>query len=325
MKAFKPSDFDNNEAWLIFRLDARVANEYLDIYIVMHLPSEFILAHDIVERDMSQQQSNDLFNQCASLGRLPSRVLLTSGDPAEPFFRNSAATHAMTLETHAAPYLDDLISPVKKSFGEQFLSPSTIGHISTDASEEDIEALKQFIPDSYDQCPCASGKKYKFCCKKIVNEITFAMVAAEGGNKAEALHWIAKAKELVGETAEVLCREAIVYGFFDLKKSNDLLEKCLTINPNHPRAHYIRAIDLKEQGNIHGAIAAYQKAIGYYPESDHFHLNESYHNLGTALHEIGDLTGARSAWEKALLYSPSDKMTQENLRDFIYASDQKIF
>jgi len=325
MKALKLSDFDNNEAWLIFRLDARVANEYLDIYIVMHLPSEFILSHEIVERDMFQQQSDHLFKQCALLGRLPSRVLLTSGDPAESFFRNSAATYAMTLETLPAPYLEKLISPVKKSFGEQFLSPSTIGHVSTDASEDDIESLKHFIPDSYDPCPCSSGKKYKFCCKKIMAEITFAMVAAEDGNKSEAIHWIEKAKKLVGESAEVLCREAIVYSFFDRKKSKDLLEKCLMINPHHPRAHYIRAIDLKDQGDVQGAISAYKTSISYYPDSDHFHLNEAYHNLGTALHDIGDLTGAKSAWEKALLHIPSDKMTQENLRDFIYEPEQKIF
>lgn len=325
MRAFKPSDFDNDEAWLIFRLDARVANEYLDIYIVMHLPSGSILGHDIVDRDMSQQQSDCLFKKCTSLGRIPSRVLLTSNDPAESFFRHSAAVYTMTLETCPAPYLEDLISTVKKSFGEHFLSPSTIGHVPSDASEDDIESLKKFIPDSYDQCPCVSGKKYKYCCKKIVTEITFAMVAAEDGNQAEALHWIAKAKELVGESAEVLCREAIVYSFFDLKQSKYLLEKCLMLNPRHPRAHYIRAIDLKEQGDIHGAIAAYKTAINHYPNSDHFHLNEAYHNLGTVLHALDDLIGARAAWEKALLYIPSDKMTQQNLRDFIYARDQKIF
>lgn len=151
------------------------------------------------------------------------------------------------------------------------------------------------------------------------------MVAAEDGNKAEALHWITKAKELVGESAEVLCREAIVYSFFDLKKSNDLLDKCLTLNPHHPRAHYVRAIDLIEQGDIHGAIAAYQTAIDYYPDSDHYHLNEAYHNLGTALHELNDFIGAKSAWEKALLYMPSDQMTQQNLRDFIYAREKKVF
>jgi hypothetical protein len=42
MRRLETRDFNNNEAWLIFRLDARVADEYLDIYIVMHLPSTLI-------------------------------------------------------------------------------------------------------------------------------------------------------------------------------------------------------------------------------------------------------------------------------------------
>ena len=45
-----------------------------------------------------------------------------------------------------------------------------------------------------------------------------AMGASEEGRRAEALEWIAKAKEIVGETAEVLCREAIVYSYFDQPK-----------------------------------------------------------------------------------------------------------
>ena len=326
MRQLETRDFDNNEAWLIFRLDARVADEYLDIYIVMHLPSTFILIHHILEKEMSQQVADELFKKCAAHGRLPSRVLLTSGDPAEPFFKTSAADYSMVLETRPAPYLAGLISPIKKSFGERFPSPSTLGHHDVGASEEDIDSLKHFIPDSYDLCSCASGKKYKFCCKKIIVEVTMAMAAAEEDrDMAEALQWIEQARALVGETAEVLCREAIVYSFFDAKKGRALLEKCLKLHPNHPRAHYIHGIDLKQRGDFHGALTAYQTAMSNYPESDHFHLNETSHNLGGVFLALNDLKGAQSAWEKALLYMPSDEMTQRNLREFIYRDKNQVF
>lgn len=117
----------------------------------------------------------------------------------------------------------------------------------------------------YAFCSCASGKKYKFCCKKIFREIMEAMVAAEEGKKSEALQWIAKAKEVAGDTAEVLCREAIVYSFFEPDKAKEILAECLLINPNHPRAHYLRGIDLKEQGDLEGARTAYETAIKNYP------------------------------------------------------------
>ena len=144
------------------------------------------------------------------------------------------------------------------------------------------------------------------------------MVAAEDGNYAEALKWIDKAKSVVGETPEVLCREAIVYSYFDSEKSEDILKQCLSVNPYHPRAHYVRGLTLKEQGDLQGAIKAYETAIENYPESDHYHLNETYNNLGTTFHAIGDLARAKIAWEKALLFLPSDKTARDNLAHFIY-------
>lgn len=180
------------------------------------------------------------------------------------------------------------------------------------------DSLKYFIPDSYDFCPCASGKKYKFCCKRIFREVMGAMTAAEEGKLSEALEWITKAKYIIGETAEVICREAIVYSFFNIKKSEEILDKCLAINPNHPRSHYLRGIMLNDQGDIQGAIVEYEMAIANYPKSDHFHLNEAYNNLGTAFHALNDLTKAKIAWEQALVHLPSDKMTKRNLEEFIY-------
>ena len=44
---------------------------------------------------------------------------------------------------------------------------------------EQEECAKKMIPDSYDLCPCASGKKYKFCCKKIFVEIMECLIYIE--------------------------------------------------------------------------------------------------------------------------------------------------
>ena len=169
------------------------------------------------------------------------------------------------------------------------------------------------LPDSYDFCSCASGKKYKYCCKAILREITEAMVAAEDGNLKEALDWINKAKKIVGETAEVLCRESVVYSFFDMEKSNFLLGKSLELNPKHPRAHYLCGINFTQQGDNSSAINEYKIAIANYPETDHYHLNEAYNNLGTAFYAVGDLVNARIAWEKVVLFVPADDMARKNL------------
>lgn len=320
MQPYHLDSFHKNAAWLIFRIDSQVKDEPIDIYLLMDLPSSDIMAHEIVVSMLSQKQADTLLKQGKTQkGAIPKRLLLTIGDPAEEFLRKSAKSLSMKLELVPAPYLDEIIAPIKQSFGEQFFSPCSFGYANTreGADELDRESAKRMIPDSYDPCSCVSGKKYKFCCKKIFLEIIEAMVATEEGNISEALEWIAKAKAIVGETAEVLCREAIVYSRFDPQKSADILEKCLAVNPLHPRAHYIRGLTLKQQGDFRGAIKAYETAIANYPLSDQYHLNEAYNNLGTAFHSMGDYPKAKSAWERALLLLPSDKTAQRNLAECI--------
>ena len=318
---YHPSDFTTNNAWLIFRLDTQVKDQPVDIYMVMDLPSTMILTLDTIETELSQKQANKLLREAKiKNSRKPRRLILCKGDPAEVVLSNAAKKINMDFESVPSAYLEDLTAPIKKEFGKEFFSPSTIGYtnLNDDIDELDRESAKRMLPDSYDLCSCASGKKYKFCCKKILCEIIEAMVTAEDGNYTAALKWIEKAKAIAGETAEVLCRESIVYSYFDVEHSEKLLNQCLSINPNHPRAHYIRGLSLKERGDFHDAITAYETAISNYPETDHYHLNEAYNNLGTTFHAMGDLVKAKIAWEKALLFLPSDKTARDNLTYFIY-------
>ncbi len=327
MKRYRYKDFAKNEAWLVFRTDTQINDLPVDIYFLMELPSGNILAFDIIETEVDQAQIDNLLRHGRSqTGALPRRVILVKGDPSESLLQNSAKKLLIDFEAVPEPCIEELTAPLKQSFGQECYSPASIGCTPSNhpMDECDRESIKSFIPDSYAPCSCASGKKYKFCCKKILREVTEAMVAAEEGKLTEALTWIAKAKTIVGESAEVLCREAIVYSFFDDKKSAEALNQCLAVNPNHPRAHYIRGIDLKKQGDLPGAIKAYETAIANYPPSDHFHLNETYNNLGTAFYESGDHAQAKSAWEKALLFLPSDKVVKRNLDELIYTSPRAL-
>lgn len=318
-------DFPENDAWLIFRLDCQVQSQSVDIYMLMDLPSGMILTHEIASDLLSAEQATGLFQQGkVKKGRLPKRILLSKGDPADMVIRQAADALRIVLETPPASYLEDLIAPVKESYGNEIFSPSTIGYaaLKDNIDESDRDSARQFVPDSYDFCSCASGRKFKFCCKPIFREIVGAMATAEEGKRAEALDYIAQAKKIVGETAEVLCREAVVHSFFDLKKAEQILEKCLSVNPNHPRAHYMRGIFLRDRGDPKGSAASYEKAIENYPKTDRYHLNEAYNNLGTAHYSMRNYQGAKAAWEQALLLLPSDKMVRQNLIEFIYSNPE---
>jgi tetratricopeptide (TPR) repeat protein len=326
-KKYQFDDFEDGDAWIFFRVDAVTKDKALDVYVLMDLPSGMVFAYQATETELSQKQVDSLFEQALlQAGEAPKEILLACNDPAEPFLRKTALRSRTKIKTVPKICLQDLMNEVEKSFADHFNLPviGTRHDFEDEDDKADYESIKQSIPDSYDLCSCASGLKYKFCCKRIFGEIVEAMNAAEDGDYDEALKWIARARKIVGNTSELFCREAIVYRFFDLKKSKECLEKCQAINPKHPRFHYIQAIDLTTKGDFEGAVEAYKRAISYYPETDLYHLNEAHNNLGVLYYKMNDLVKAKFEWEVALKLFPSDKLSKRNLRDLIYSKEKAI-
>ena len=311
MTIYKFDDFSKNDGWLLFRVNTFSIKKSVQVYTLMDLPSGYVFGFEFASEELSQKQLNKLISEGLSKnGKPPARLLIASGDPAEPLLRQLAKKLKVNFESAPA----ESFTALTTSFIESLTNYST--HLSSRFEDEDFNSILRSLPDSYDFCSCASGKKYKFCCKKIFSEITEAMVAAEEGRVKEAFDWIEKAEKIVGRTAEVVCRKSIVYSFCDPEKSKELLGECLEMNPNHPRAHYLQALLLRDTGDFEGAVLAYETAIKNYPATDKYHLNEVYNNLGVLLYDMGNFTEAKSAWEQALRYMPSDKLTRRNLALF---------
>ena len=322
MKKLQYQDFLPKDSWLIFRLDTQVADKSADVYMLMELPYGEILSSEItIDEGLTPDQLQDFLQKAYAKKRYwPKKVLVLKNDPIEKSFKELSLPSHLKTEPHPASALEDLIAPVKESFGKFCFSPSSLfySHARDDVDADEVESARQSIPDTYAPCPCASGKKYKFCCKPIFREIIEAMTEAEKGQKSEALKFIQEAKKRVGETAEVLCREAIVHSFFDEVEFHRLLNRCLDGFPNHPRANYIKGLSYREKGRFPEAITFYKKAIDNYPKTDRFHLNEVYNNIGTVYYELKNYKEAKESWERALFLLPSDRMVKENLLKCIY-------
>ena len=319
---YTPDQFKHGEAWVAFRVDCLIQKQAVDIYVLMDASSGYAFGHVIVEGELpgSREIGELMKSAFAAQRNRPKRILFPKKDPAREIFQKHAKKNGVSLELVPLSYLELLIGPFKKSFGEHFPSPAAFaGAVDKDMPQTaERKAAQASIPDSYDPCSCGSGKKYKFCCKPIFREMIEAMSAAEEGRSDEALKWMEAAKSKVGETAEILCRYAVVYFFFDKEKSQEYLDRCLKEAPHHPRANYIKGINLKARGNLKGAVEAYKTALEHYPPSDRYHLNETLNNLGSAYYDMEDYAEAKSVWEKALVYLPEDQMVRENLYHFIY-------
>jgi tetratricopeptide (TPR) repeat protein len=232
-------------------------------------------------------------------------------------FQAQADAAGFSLEVVPTTYLEDIVRPIQESY-DGFMAN---GAAAAPRSPQEEQQARSMVPDSYDLCPCASGKKFKFCCKRVFGEIIGAMCALEEGRPTEAIQWLDKARGRVGETAEILCRYAIVYSRDSEAKFHQYIQRALEQNPKHPRAHYLLGLDHSEHERFEDAAAAYERAIECYPATDKFHLNETWNNLGTVYYGSDRIREAKGAWEKALTYAPHDELTRRNLQKFIYDND----
>lgn len=318
------SQFRVNEAWIACRLQTfdTVAGDPVDLYVLLDAASSYIFGHLVVLAELpSAGETQALFKKAYDKKRQwPTKLIAAKLDPALELFQAQADAAGFSLEVVPTPYLEDIVRPIQESY-DAFVTKGARGApVAPPGSSEEPDA-RSLIPDSYDPCPCASGKKFKFCCKPVFREIIEAMCACEEGHTSEAIRWLDKAKDKVGETAEISCRYAIVYSRSSEAEFHRHLARALEKNPNHPRAHYLLGLDHSEHERFEEAAAAYQRAIAHYPATDKYHLNETWNNLGNVYYRDNRIAEAKGAWEKALTYAPRDEVTRRNLRECIYDND----
>lgn len=307
-----------NAAWILHREEITTTQDgSCNVYVLLDACSGFCYGQKIsVDLPSSEEMMDLLKNANAQANTWPEQILILKKDPLVELFQEICI--GLQIPLHPLPEKD--LKPYVQEFRDSFQqfkrgpSPSN----SEPISEVEQEELEAFIPDSYSPCPCASGSKFKFCCQKILKDITFAMCAAQEGKLNEALSFMKQAEEKVGRTPEVLCRYAICWSFSDMNRSRAFLDEALSLNPKHPRANYISGIEAVEGEDYNKAIEFYQTAIDNYPKEDRFHLNETYNNLGTAYFSLRKFKDAKEAWEKALVLLPTDQMVKRNLFEFIY-------
>lgn len=311
-----------NEAWILHREDFDTAKDgHCNGYVLLDAFTGHCFGVRMSKDLPTLEELNDLLLEAKNTAKvLPKKILIKKKDPSLETL--DELTKIYQVEVLALTQKE--LNPLTKDFRNSMKSfkrneEAAEFSIINDNQEEELEL---FTPSPYDPCPCASGKKFKFCCYKAFREIIFSMVAAQEGKLEEALFHINEAEAQVGRTAEIVTRLAILWSFFDKNKSEMYLNEALQLNANHPRLNYLLGIEAVQAKKYAEAVSFYQKAIENYPKEDRYHLNETYNNLANAFYYLNKYQGAKDAWEKALTYFPSDDVCKRNLLDFIYNNPQ---
>jgi tetratricopeptide (TPR) repeat protein len=167
-------------------------------------------------------------------------------------------------------------------------------------------------PNPYDNCPCGSGKKFKWCCTGYWEQIERGLDLYQQGQLENALRvmdQLAKdhpdRPQVWGYYAHILFREE------KMEEAEQKLQKAFDIDPNFPMGHLLRGLFRQSEGEVIGALLLYRKAAEAYPPEAHDQLAQVYEMIARNELILNRPLACRVALERAVHFSPGDPELRE--------------
>lgn len=117
--------------------------------------------------------------------------------------------------------------------------------------------------DIYQQCPCQSGKKIKFCCAKdVLGDLNEILAKNRSGQSAAALDQIDRVIAKMGKrNCLTTIQTHILISTGDIEKAKQVNDEFLVDNPGHATGLHHRALILLADGELEAAVEALQDAM----------------------------------------------------------------
>ena len=159
----------------------------------------------------------------------------------------------------------------------------------------------------YDNCPCGSGKKAKWCCGPYFDRVQDAFDLQQNGQHAAAVAAFDKLAAEYPDRPQVLGFYAnLMFGEDDADRAEALLEKAFALDPHFPMGYLLRGIMRQQEGEVIGALLLFRKAAEYYPAEAHDQLAQVYEMIARNEVVLNRPVAARAALERAVHFAPAD-------------------
>ena len=179
-------------------------------------------------------------------------------------------------------------------------------------------------PNPYDNCPCGSGKKFKWCCAAYWDKIEQGLDLHQKGQVESALRVLAGAcqempaqPQVWGFYAHVLFREG------QIDKAEEAVARAFEADPNFAMGHLLRGLFRQSEGEVIGALLLYRKAADAYAPDAQEQLAQVYEMIARNELVLGRPVASRAALERAVRYSPGDQEAREQY-DALYGDDSRM-
>ena len=166
--------------------------------------------------------------------------------------------------------------------------------------------------DLYSPCPCGSGKKLKWCCHAIFEQMEKIFRQDEDGQHDSALKLM---DQLVAEhptNPEVWGRKGqLLFLNENVDAAEEALNEALRLNPNYPFAYLMRGCFRQHEGELAGALLLFRKAAELYdPEAKEI-LADVYARIAGCELKLHNPVAAHFAFRTSLRFK-ADAQLQED-------------
>lgn len=178
---------------------------------------------------------------------------------------------------------------------------------------------------AYQQCPCGSGKKIKFCCSKdLAADLEKILESVQADQRMAALQALGRLRKSKGDRPAVLALQAqIQMELRDAEGATQTIEKLREVEPGNAIGLALDAQLHASRGEVAEGTELLQTALGQCEEAIPLPLWHTIGALTAVWSMVGNIAAARGhAWLRLSLSQSQDEQAGE---DFIRLISNKEF
>ncbi len=180
------------------------------------------------------------------------------------------------------------------------------------------------MQDPYEFCRCGSGKKNRWCCAPLEQEIEKAWKQASQGQHEGALRTVETLIAANTENPEVYGRKAeLLMALGRPADAEAVLEKAFALRPDYPFGNFLKASMRLEEGELQGGLILARKATDAYHPAANGPLTKVFGLIFEAEKALNHPLAARAAL-KSILRLQANSVEAKAIFDEVYGEKSQL-
>lgn len=179
--------------------------------------------------------------------------------------------------------------------------------------------------DPYASCTCGSGKKFKWCCQPIQDEINQVFALLEQGQAEAALRAMEEVTARHPTNPQVWGQKAQVqYLIGQHAEAEATLDKAFELFPTYPFGFFLKASFRTNEGEIAGGLLLLRKAAEHYDPNAMDMLAQIHVDIFNCEMKLNHPVAARAALDLAARFQPANEEIRKAVQNIFEGENPNL-